>query len=408
MLQVLLSIPFLLFWSTIVASLEKTPLTGRWRMILLSPEEEDEIAAKLAGQGWYNAVGEILAEEGSPRVVPLTDWRYQWVFDTLRKLETSLPILARERELSPNWIERGEDSRPLPPPAKHPLRPRPRASEYLRWFCNNLTNEGDKSVPHGTIPGAPYSLILIDKPESSNAFSYGFGPDGGSGIVVYSGFLDDIFAKLPVQTDPSPAQKSIRFSLFGGWFSAPQPTHPTPTEEQTAELAILLAHEMAHLILAHHLESLSSVNVILPGTLSLAADFIRVLLFPFTMIFGPFVNDAVAQLGKVGSGELLKISEACNSTKQEIEADVVSARLLAHAGFDARDAVTFWEQRSGPAAEYGKCGSLAIPNEPAIARQIMGASHPMSELRVNSLKDELARWEIERQKAIVSSSSNPS
>jgi Zn-dependent protease with chaperone function len=193
-----------------------------------------------------------------------------------------------------------------------------------------LTKEGDKSALHGTIPGAPYSLILIDKPESSNAFSYGFGPDGGSGIVVYSGFLEDIFARLPVQTDPSsvPMQKSIWFSLFGGLFSAPQPTHQTPTEEQTAELAILLAHEMAHLILSHHLESLSSVNVIVPGTLSIAADVIRVLLFPFTMIFGPFVNDAVAQLGKVGSGELLKMSEACSSTKQEIEADVVSARFV--------------------------------------------------------------------------------
>lgn len=32
---------------------------------------------------------------------------------------------------------------------------------------------------------------------------------------------------------------------------------------------------------------------------------------------------------------------------QEIEADVVSARLLAHAGFDPREAVRFWEQRSG-------------------------------------------------------------
>ena len=301
----------------------------RWRMILLSPEEEDEIAAKLAGQGWYNAIGEILAEEGSPRAIPTTDWRYQWVYDTLRRLEMSLPILAREPELCPNWIERGEDSRPLPPPAEHPLRPRPRASEYLRWFCNTLTKEGDESVPHGTIPGVPYSLIVIDKPESSNAFSYGFGPDGGSGMVVYSGFLDDIFAKLPVQTDPPPAplQKSIWSSLFGSFLSAPKPTHPTPTEEQTTELAILLAHEMAHLILSHHLESLSSVNVIVPGTLSIAADLIRVLLFPFTMIFGPFVNDAVAQLGKVGSGELLKMSEACSSTKQEIEADVVSARF---------------------------------------------------------------------------------
>ena len=83
-------------------------------------------------------------------------------------------------------------------------------------------------------------------------------------------------------------------------------------------------------------------------------------------------------------------------------------RLLAHAGFDARDAVTFWEQRSGPAAECRRSGQPAPPNEPSkIARQIMGASHPVSELRVNSLKDELARWEVERQKTIVSSSSNP-
>ncbi|KAK6971575.1 hypothetical protein R3P38DRAFT_3242175 [Favolaschia claudopus] len=38
-------------------------------------------------------------------------------------------------------------------------------------------------------------------------------------------------------------------------------------------------------------------------------------------------NDAVAQLGKVGSGELDKVGEYCTSVKQEIEADVVSARL---------------------------------------------------------------------------------
>ena len=45
------------------------------------------------------------------------------------------------------------------------------------------------------------------------------------------------------------------------------------------------------------------------------------------MFFGPFVNDAVAQLGKVGSLELAKISEHCAS-RQEIEADVVSARQV--------------------------------------------------------------------------------
>ena len=293
-------------------------------MILLSSEEEDEIASQLAGPGWFKCVGEILAREGSPNIISSNDWRYKWVRDTLRKLETGIPVLASEPELSP---EGGSDYRPQPPPAQYPLRPRPRASEYLHHYCSKLCN----GPVNATTPGPPYSLVVVDKPELSNAFSYGFGPDGGSGIVVYSGFLDDIFAKIPPQYGTSPPQKqSFLSKFFGGIFSnSPStPPHPIPTEEQTAELAILLAHEMAHLILSHHLESLSSVTVIVPGTLSIASDVIRVLIFPFTMLFGPFVNDAVAQLGKVGSLELAKISEHCTSTKQEIEADVVSARQV--------------------------------------------------------------------------------
>ena len=301
-------------------------------MILLSSEEEDEIASQLAGPGWFKYVGEILAREGSPKIIPSNDWRYEWVRNTLRKLETSIPVLASEPELS---LEGGSDHRPQPPPAQYPLRPRPRVSEYLHHYtsrlCKSVAPNTTISTPNPTTPGPPYSLLVVDKPELSNAFSYGFGPDGGSGIVVYSGFIDDIFAKMPPQYGTSPSQKqSLLSKFFGGIFSnsTSAPPHPIPTEEQTAELAILLAHEMAHLILCHHLESLSSVTVIVPGTLSIASDVIRVLIFPFTMLFGPFVNDAVAQLGKVGSLELAKISEHCTSAKQEIEADVVSARQV--------------------------------------------------------------------------------
>ena len=296
-------------------------------MILLSSEEEDEIASQLAGPGWFKYVGEILAKEGSLKIIPSNDWRYEWVRDTLRKLESGIPVLAGEPELSPDWIE---GSKPLPPPARYPLRPRPRASEYLHHYCSKLTKDSQSlQIPP---PGPPYSLVVVDKPELSNAFSYGFGPDGGSGIVVYSGFLDDILAKKPAQQPiTTPSKQSFLSKFVGGIFSNPSShhlPHPIPTEEQTAELAILLAHEMAHLILSHHLESLSSVTVIVPGTLSIASDVLRVLIFPITMLFGPFVNDAVAQLGKVGSLELAKISEHCTSTKQEIEADVVSARQV--------------------------------------------------------------------------------
>lgn len=334
--QVLLSIPTLLIVATILASLERTPLTGRyvfpapncpkissirWRLITLSPEEEEEIASQLAGPGWYNAVGQILAEDGLTKFIPPNDWRYMWVNDTLRRLESTIPILVQERALCPEWLS---SDTPMPPPAEYPLRPRPRASEHLRTFCENLCHRVAAPGPH-TIPGPPYSLLVVDKPDSANAFSYGFGPNGGGGVVVYSGFLDNIFSRYPSVMSPPP-EESWLSSFFSLFTVSPPAAHPIPTPEQTSELAILLAHELAHLILSHHLETLSSGTVFIPGTLSILSDVVRVLLFPVTMLFGPFVNDAVAQLGKVGSGELIKVGDYCTSIHQEIEADVVSAR----------------------------------------------------------------------------------
>ncbi|KAG6809797.1 hypothetical protein H0H92_014700 [Tricholoma furcatifolium] len=401
----LLLVPLTLFWGTIVASLEQTPLTGRWRLIILSPEEEEEIANQLAGPGWYNAVGEMLSHDGPPKIIPNTDWRHAWVNSTLRRLEATIPILTNEPTTHESWFDEDQDRPPMPPPAQYPLRPRPRAAEYFRRVCDNIC-EGrlfkppNPRMPH-TIAGPPYSLLIVDDPDSSNAFSYGFGPNGGGGIVVYSGFLDEVLSRTPMQ-EPPPAEKSKSFLsyLFGGLFSSPPPRHPTPTPEQTSELAILLAHELSHLILSHHLESLSSTTVIVPGTISILTDIARVLVFPFTMMFGPFVNDAVAQLGKVGSGELIKVGEFCTSVRQEIEADVVSARLLAHAGFDARDPVKFWEVRSSE--EYKTCSmdTEARQSFPAV-RRIMGSGHPVNELRIDALQHELSRWEKGRLAAVA-------
>ncbi|KAG5643013.1 hypothetical protein DXG03_001751 [Asterophora parasitica] len=399
----LLLVPITLFWATILASLEKTPLTGRWRLIILSPEEEDEIAAQLAGPGWYKAVGEILSQDGPPKVIPITDWRYAWVEETLRKLEATIPILTKEPKMYPQWLDGRQDQPPMPPPADFPLLPRPRASEYLRRFCDAICDDGRNqrkamyAMPH-SISGPPYSLLLVDKPEASNAFSYGFGPDGGGGIVVYSGFLNDVLSRAP--SIPDEQRESSWWSSFVGslFSSPPPPRHPVPTPEQTSELAILLAHELSHLVLSHHLESLSSATVIIPGTISMLTDIFRVVIFPLTMLFGPFVNDAVAQLGKVGSGELIKVGELCTNMKQEIEADVVSARLLAHAGFDARDAVKFWEVRS--MTECSRTDSIEPRLKFNVARQIMGSTHPVNELRIEGLKEELARWETERAAVI--------
>lgn len=278
-------IPLFILFAMIVASLERTPLTGRWRLILLSPEEEDNIASQLAGSGWYQAVADILAQEGTPpHLIPATDWRLHWVRDTLRRLERVIPLLQREHELEAKWLECGPNDIPLPPPAEYPLRPRPRGSEVVRQFAELSCGRRSLPTPH-VIPGPPYSLIVVDKPDSSNAFSYGFGPDGGGGIVVFSGFIDDILAKYPPAPSTPPSQEvSWLTFLFGGLPSTPPAPHPIPTEQQTSELAILLAHELSHLILSHHLETLSSGSIIWPGLLSISTDVVRAVLFPITML----------------------------------------------------------------------------------------------------------------------------
>lgn len=385
----------------------------RWRLIVLSPEEEDEIAGQLAGPKWYQAVTDILSNEGPPKLIPAHDWRYQWVQDTLHRLESVIPILQHEHELNAHWLDVESDKPPLPPPAEYPLKPRPRAADQMRRFSDTLC--GRKSIPSAhVISGPPYSLLIADRPDAANAFSYGFGPDGACGIVVYSGFLDDILSKAPVHSISRPTsathlqESSWLSSTFGTLFSVP-PTSPTaplhriPTEEQTTELAILLAHEVAHLVLSHHIETLSSGTIIMPAIVSMISDFARTLLFPVTMLFGPFFNDAIAQMGKVGSGHLAELGEYCTSVKQEIEADVVSARLLAHAGFDARKAVEFWESRQNT-PKSAKCSSAKRSDAPPEtwnpARRIMGASHPVHEVRIERLKSELVRWELEKRVAV--------
>ncbi|KAH9063848.1 hypothetical protein EDB87DRAFT_1600719 [Lactarius vividus] len=401
--------PCILFWAAVIASLERTPLTGRWRLILLSPEEEDAIATQLAGSGWYQAVGEIISKHGSPKIVPPSDWRYIWVKDTLRTLEAAIPKLGDEKSLAPVWLERGNGDVPLPPPAEYPLRPRPRAAEYVRQFMNS-----NWSAPSHVIAGPPYSLIVIDDPNSRNAFSYGFGPDGAGGVVVFSGFLDDILSKNNLAAPPAsaltPPDTSLLYRLFGGLFASPLPPpvqyHPTP--EQTTDLAILLAHELSHLFLSHHLETLSSVTIFVPGVISLASDLIRALVFPITMLLGPFVNDAFADLGKAGSLELSRLGDYCTSMKQEIEADVVSARLLAHAGFDPRSAVRFWEDRADDRQSSECVASAAFDSEhreeqaqSTFALKIMGSGHPVNQVRVEKLRKELDRWRTERERVLT-------
>lgn len=88
-------------------------------------------------------------------------------------------------------------------------------------------------------------------------------------------------------------------------------------------------------------------------------------------------------------------------------------RLLAHAGFDPRRAVQFWEDRSDEA--NAECGPTANPVSTAdkaaqkkvkkeswsMAMKLTSSDHPMNEVRVKELRAELRRWQEEREKMVA-------
>jgi citrate synthase len=72
--------------------------------------------------------------------------------------------------------------------------------------------------------------------------------------------------------------------------------------------------------------------------------------------------------------------------------------------------VKFWTSRSSQ--EIQECASAnrvdtSVSRSMTLGRRIMGAGHPVNEVRVESLKGELARWEAERVEARVKAGLTP-
>lgn len=274
-----LLLPCLLLAGVYVAALERVPLTGRWRIILLTPDEEDAISSSLAGTNWYRSVINLLTspEAPAPPIVPFNDWRWKWVEGVLRRLESSA-IAAATAHNSGQPVPWPESLQYRPEAPKYPLRPRPRVSSRLHSVLPG--GEPSSGKEHLEL-GPPYSLMLMDKDER-NAFSYGFGGKGAGGIVVFTGLLDDILSRGGTPQPVGEGNKASRGFFASLFASAPPPVRPQPTEEQTLHLACVLAHEMGHLLLSHHLETLSQQQVLWPSILGLSMDLIRAFIWPFT------------------------------------------------------------------------------------------------------------------------------
>lgn len=407
-------LPIGLFTIVALLSIEKVPFTGRYRVIMLSPEEEDVITNKLKGPGWYKAVLGMFTtpERPAPPTVQLDDWRWNWVNGVLRRLEKGVEeYCAAEREAREMISPFAKDDIPRPPPPAYPLHPRARATSLIHSAVEGY----DSGNEHLTV-GPPYSLLLLEDQER-NAMSYGFGDGGSGGVVIYTGIMDEILAKTPdAEEQPSAQSVNIQRSQYIkpdlkiGWFAGlrtslgfststaykptvletqPSPTIPVPTDEQTLQLALILAHELSHLVLSHHLESLSWSEVVLPNATGLGGDLVRTILYPITFFLGPFVNDKIKDITKRKAEETSAYSDVHFSVKQEREADVVSLRLLAYAGFNPEAAVKYWSA-DVPQPSCTKSGKSAVEHLPF--QFLRGGVHDERETRFQRLLDELAKW----------------
>ncbi|BEI93283.1 uncharacterized protein CcaverHIS019_0509110 [Cutaneotrichosporon cavernicola] len=380
--------PVLLLLGVWATALERVPVTGRWRLILLTTEEEEAVAASLEGANWYKSVINLLStpEKSAPPIVPLNDWRWQWVQSTLRRLEAGV-LAAVER------VDGGELGRPIdadedsiwPPPSKYPLRPRLRASARLHARLPGSTKDARSENME---VGPPYNVMLMDAPDC-NAFSYGFGGKSAGGIVIFTGLLDEILAHNTASEFEAPPPKPRGF--LDGLFSTAPPlqTHAPPTEEQTLHLAMVLAHEMGHLLLSHHLETLSHQQVLWPSILGLQVDIIRAIIWPFTIFLGPAVNDALASLGRTTAEEMKEhFGHVGFERRHEYEADLVGMRVLAHAYFDPRKAVKNFAGSIASLEEIGNGeGSLLD-----MIKLWSWSSHPSTTERTEAMRTELSRW----------------
>ncbi len=141
-----------------------------------------------------------------------------------------------------------------------------------------------------------------------------------------------------------------------------------PVTKDESGLATVMGHEIAHALQRHGAERMSRSileSIAQLGAMGAAAS--------------GAVDPAAAQglLSAYGVGVSLPFNR-----KQESEADFVGLRLMAKAGYDPREAVSFWERMSGcPRKTIGK---LCFRSNAAIPEFL--STHPSDITRINQIE----------------------
>lgn len=220
----LISLPIGLLAVALLASLERTPFSGRWRIILMSTDEEELLISSTLspgspGSGPRKDEGGRLKpnlDAGAPRdwcrilrvlnnesadaeppgmvsgflkVSEEEDWRVGWVQDVLRRLEAAVQDckLTDPGNLVRDVATGVHETRFVVPAVEHPLAVRPALLKH-----HGHDEDADVNGPLVT----NHACIVFKSP-ITNAFGLGFGPvinsderpvsEAPGVIVVYTG-----------------------------------------------------------------------------------------------------------------------------------------------------------------------------------------------------------------------------
>lgn len=286
-LPLLLLTPLFMLALVAIASLERTPITGRWRIVMLSPAEEAELVDSVLSAGPSGAVAPdaTAVPEGTSRdwvqilrqvlqlpnegVAPATgrrillggevldqrDWRVRWTEAVLVALEKSGIGALDNHGVDSGPRSQSNSSILRPPPTDYPLEPRPEALSHQEGWRDELllAKPFEALEAHRQASGRSLALdydLLVIENDAVNAFSFGFGPGPAQSttglplkrgvIVVYTGFLREILGHecapctsataSPVET-PAP-----RRSLLGGLKKTPSTSTSKAHDSITAHL----------------------------------------------------------------------------------------------------------------------------------------------------------------------------
>ncbi|WVR07731.1 hypothetical protein IAU60_004774 [Kwoniella sp. DSM 27419] len=336
----LIQLPIFAICIVLALGLDQSPRTGRWRLLLMTENEE---------MAWSRRKHQEVLRHDGPLILPADDPRSEQVQRVTSRLVTAL-------EEQGNYTVHG---------ASWP----PRSQELSRVISEREAALGSGREVHYSPSATATSSYMPFRPASSNPLKRLETADWNLYVV-----------DLPQMNAFALPSKDV--FVYTGLLS-------TLPEGDDSLLAAVLAHEIAHVAQRHSVENLGFLNIA-----AVAFDVLRGITFALTISFPVITDSAGMFINWVND----VVAERAYSRKLEQEADAVGLEIMATAGYDPRAAVDLWELMAAVEADSMSRGQ-AVPVENKFA---MLRTHPTSEERMAALQKDmpnaLKTWRDHRPK----------